>query len=205
MEMFVKDHADDHPEVAGYVAALTTRLDLLTDADATAVLQTTVPAYLFNYWGREKEFAPARESRRMCTTPPEGGAALRRSGSIVRHRHAHPRTGGPSGPHLRSAMGRTPARACARSRVDNPGGHRTPRARRAARGVQHRSTHLPPRSWCPSRSADPITRPVDQRWVRWAAVAPAVVTARGNDVWLCAGAGGDLTSDWINHHSLSTS
>jgi hypothetical protein len=72
MEGFVKDHVDDHPEVAGYVAALTTRLDLLTDAGATAVLQTTVPAYLFNHWGREKEFAPARESLRMYTAPTRG-------------------------------------------------------------------------------------------------------------------------------------
>jgi proline iminopeptidase len=72
MERFVKDHVDDHPEVAGYVAALTTRLDLLTDAGATAMLQTTVPAYLFNCWGGEKEFAPARESLRMYTAPTRG-------------------------------------------------------------------------------------------------------------------------------------
>lgn len=75
MERFVKNHLDDHPEVAGYVAALTTRLDLLTDDAATAVLRTTMPAYLFDYWGREQEFAPARESLRMYAAPTRGEGA----------------------------------------------------------------------------------------------------------------------------------
>jgi proline iminopeptidase len=72
MEGFVKDHVDDHPEVAGYVAAPTTRLDRLTDAGATAVLQPTVPAYLFNYWHERRSSRPLG-SRFGCTRlPPEG-------------------------------------------------------------------------------------------------------------------------------------
>ncbi|MEU9336571.1 alpha/beta hydrolase [Streptomyces sp. NPDC048290] len=69
MERFVTDHADDHPETAGYVAALTTRLDLLDDDGTTAVLRTTMPAYVFDYWGREDEFGPARRSLRMYAAP----------------------------------------------------------------------------------------------------------------------------------------
>jgi proline iminopeptidase len=72
MERFVRRHVDDHPEVAGYVAALTTRLDLLDDDGTTAVLRTLMPAYLFDYWGREEEFAPARGSLRMYAAPTRG-------------------------------------------------------------------------------------------------------------------------------------
>ncbi|WP_369226941.1 alpha/beta fold hydrolase [Streptomyces sp. R39] len=72
MERFVRDHADDHPETAGYVAALTTRLDLLDDDGTTAVLRTMMPAYVFDYWGREDEFAPARRSLRMYAAPARG-------------------------------------------------------------------------------------------------------------------------------------
>lgn len=75
MEWFVKDHVNDHPEVGGYVAALTTRLDRLDDAGATAVLRTTMPAYLFDYWGREQEFGPARQSLRMFAAPSKGEGA----------------------------------------------------------------------------------------------------------------------------------
>ncbi|MFF0222080.1 hypothetical protein [Streptomyces sp. NPDC004629] len=75
MERFVKDHVNDHPEVAGYVAALTTRLDRLDDEGTTAVLQTMMPAHLFDYWGREEEFAPARQSLRMYAAPTRGQGA----------------------------------------------------------------------------------------------------------------------------------
>ncbi|MFG2359742.1 alpha/beta fold hydrolase [Streptomyces sp. NPDC048521] len=72
MERFVERHFNDHPETAGYVAALTTRLDLLDDDGTTAVLRTIMPAYLFDYWGREEEFAPARQSLRMYADPTRG-------------------------------------------------------------------------------------------------------------------------------------
>lgn len=72
MQRFVDRHVDDHPEVADYVAALTTRLDLLNDDGATAVLRTIMPAYLFDYWGREHEFAPARQALRMYAAPTRG-------------------------------------------------------------------------------------------------------------------------------------
>ncbi|MFI6254090.1 alpha/beta fold hydrolase [Streptomyces sp. NPDC051016] len=72
MEQFVKDHVGDHPEVAGYVDALTTPLDRLDDEGTTAVLRTMMPAYLFDYWGREEEFAPARRSLRMYAAPNRG-------------------------------------------------------------------------------------------------------------------------------------
>ncbi|HEY9329586.1 MAG TPA: alpha/beta hydrolase [Streptomyces sp.] len=72
MDQFAKDHVDEHPEVADYVAALTCRLDVLDDDGATAVLRTTMPAYLFDYWGREEEFAPARETLRMYAAPAGG-------------------------------------------------------------------------------------------------------------------------------------
>ncbi|MEV5840373.1 alpha/beta hydrolase [Streptomyces sp. NPDC051985] len=72
MEQFVKDQVDDHPEVAGYVDALTTPLDRLDDEGTTAVLRTMMPAYLFDYWGREEEFAPARRSLRMYAAPNRG-------------------------------------------------------------------------------------------------------------------------------------
>ncbi|GGS99579.1 alpha/beta fold hydrolase [Streptomyces chromofuscus] len=75
MERFVADRVNDHSEVAGYVAALTTRLDQLDDEGTTAVLRTMMPAYLFDYWGREEEFAPARQSLRMYAAPTGGQGA----------------------------------------------------------------------------------------------------------------------------------
>ncbi|MFJ3671171.1 alpha/beta fold hydrolase [Streptomyces sp. NPDC090106] len=75
MERFERRHIDSHPEVAGYTAALTTPLGALTDEGATAVLRHIMPAYLYDYWGREKEFGPARESLRMYATPNQGEGA----------------------------------------------------------------------------------------------------------------------------------
>ncbi|MGW2683415.1 alpha/beta fold hydrolase [Streptomyces sp. NPDC001414] len=72
MEQFVSDRADDHPETAGYVEALTTRLELLDDDGTTAVLRTMMLAYVFDYWGREAEFAPARRSMRMYAAATRG-------------------------------------------------------------------------------------------------------------------------------------
>ncbi|MFJ8357257.1 alpha/beta fold hydrolase [Streptomyces sp. NPDC093984] len=72
---FVQRHVDNHAEVADYVAALNTRFDLLNDDDATAVLRHIMPAYLFDYWGREKEFAPARQSLRRYAAPTRGQSA----------------------------------------------------------------------------------------------------------------------------------
>ncbi|MFK0120846.1 alpha/beta fold hydrolase [Streptomyces sp. NPDC090994] len=75
MERFVARHAAGHPEVTDYVAALTTRLDLMTDTGATAVLRQIMPAYVFDYWGREAEFGPARRSLRMYAEPNRGQGA----------------------------------------------------------------------------------------------------------------------------------
>ncbi|MFD6188899.1 alpha/beta fold hydrolase [Streptomyces sp. NPDC060275] len=72
MERFVERHAADHPEVTGYVAALNAPLDRMSDEDATAVLRQIMPAYLFDYWGREDEFGPARGSLRMYAEPNRG-------------------------------------------------------------------------------------------------------------------------------------
>ncbi|MCX5317920.1 alpha/beta fold hydrolase [Streptomyces sp. NBC_00154] len=73
LERFVQRHIDEHPEVAGYVAALTTRLDQLTDDGTTAVLRKITPAYFYDYWGREQEFGPARQSLRMYAAPTQFG------------------------------------------------------------------------------------------------------------------------------------
>ncbi|REE64702.1 proline iminopeptidase [Streptomyces sp. 3212.3] len=72
MERFARRHAAGHPEVATYVAGLTAGLDLLSDEGATAVLRTIAPTYFFDYWGREKEFAPARGTLRMYAAPSAG-------------------------------------------------------------------------------------------------------------------------------------
>ncbi|MFF7888735.1 alpha/beta fold hydrolase [Streptomyces sp. NPDC020794] len=72
LERFARRHAAAHPEVATYTAGLTTRLDLLTDDAASAVLRSIAPAYFFNYWGREEEFAPARRALRMYAAPSAG-------------------------------------------------------------------------------------------------------------------------------------
>ncbi|MGP4084873.1 alpha/beta fold hydrolase [Streptomyces sp. KR55] len=72
LERFVQRHISEHPEVAGYVTALTTRLDQLTDDGTTAVLRTIMPAYLYDYWGREEEFRPVRQSLRMYAAPSRG-------------------------------------------------------------------------------------------------------------------------------------
>lgn len=72
MEGFVRRHADERPEVATYVADLTTRPDRSDDAGATAVLRTIAPAYFHDYWGREKEFAAGRAALRMYAAPAWG-------------------------------------------------------------------------------------------------------------------------------------
>jgi proline iminopeptidase len=72
MELFAKRHVAEHPEVATYVAELTTSFDQLTDDDATAVLRSFLPAYFFDYWGREEEFGPARRALRAYVGPAGG-------------------------------------------------------------------------------------------------------------------------------------
>ncbi|MGW5430372.1 alpha/beta fold hydrolase [Streptomyces sp. NPDC004059] len=72
MERFARRHATDHPETATYAAGLTTPLGRLTDDEATAVLRSISPAYFFDYWGREKEFGPARQELRMYAAPSLG-------------------------------------------------------------------------------------------------------------------------------------
>ncbi|MEU1232272.1 alpha/beta hydrolase [Streptomyces sp. NPDC005828] len=75
MDLFVDANVGAHPEVAGYTEALTTPLGLLNDDGATAVLRQIMPAYLFDYWGREEEFGPARRSLRMYADPNRGQGA----------------------------------------------------------------------------------------------------------------------------------
>ncbi|MGR3875323.1 alpha/beta fold hydrolase [Streptomyces graminifolii] len=72
MEGFVRRHVDERPEVATYVADLTTRPDRSDDAGATAVLRAIAPAYFHDYWGREKEFAAGRAALRMYAAPAWG-------------------------------------------------------------------------------------------------------------------------------------
>ncbi|GGJ38693.1 alpha/beta fold hydrolase [Streptomyces brasiliensis] len=49
LERFAQRHVADHPEVATYVAGLTTRLDRYDDEGKTAVLRTIAPAYFHDY------------------------------------------------------------------------------------------------------------------------------------------------------------
>ncbi|MEU4098577.1 alpha/beta hydrolase [Streptomyces sp. NPDC026673] len=72
MERFARRHAAEHPEVAGYVEALTAPLGRLDDDTATEYLRMILPAYLFDYWGREDEFGPARGFLRMYAEPSRG-------------------------------------------------------------------------------------------------------------------------------------
>ncbi|MER6415979.1 alpha/beta fold hydrolase [Streptomyces humidus] len=74
MQSFVQRHADERPEVATYVAGLTTRLERSDDEGATKVLRTISPAYFHDYWGREEEFAVGRASLRMFAAPAWGGS-----------------------------------------------------------------------------------------------------------------------------------
>lgn len=75
LEQFARRHAGCHPETASYAAGLTAPLGRLTDEDATAVLRSILPAYFFDYWGREEEFAPARQGLRMYAAPSLGEGA----------------------------------------------------------------------------------------------------------------------------------
>jgi proline iminopeptidase len=72
MERFAARHLAEHPEVARYVESLTAPLDRLDDDAATEALRTMLPAYVFDYWGREGEFGPARGSLRMYADPSRG-------------------------------------------------------------------------------------------------------------------------------------
>ena len=58
--------------MSAYVAGLTARLDQLDDERATEVLRSISPAYFFDYWGREREFGPARQTLRMYAAPSRG-------------------------------------------------------------------------------------------------------------------------------------
>jgi proline iminopeptidase len=72
MAQFAQRHVTAHPEVAGYVEALSTPLAELSDDAATEVLRTIIPAYYFDYWGREEEFGPGRASMVMHAEPSSG-------------------------------------------------------------------------------------------------------------------------------------
>ncbi|MFJ8782170.1 alpha/beta fold hydrolase [Streptomyces sp. NPDC102476] len=72
LEQFARHHVSEHPEVADYVAGLTSRPDRFDDEGATAVLRTIAPAYFHDYWGREDDFAPGRRALRMYAAPSWG-------------------------------------------------------------------------------------------------------------------------------------
>lgn len=72
MERFAQRHVADHPEVAGYVAALTGRTAPDDDAGATEVLRRIMPAYVHDYWGREPAFADGRQALHMYSAPAWG-------------------------------------------------------------------------------------------------------------------------------------
>ncbi|MFD9287562.1 alpha/beta fold hydrolase [Streptomyces sp. NPDC060030] len=72
MEDFAQRHVVEHPEVSDYVASLSTPLGDLDDEAATAVTRQIMPAYFFDYWGREAEFAAGRDSLRMYAAPNRG-------------------------------------------------------------------------------------------------------------------------------------
>jgi proline iminopeptidase len=72
MELFVQRHVAEHPEVASYPTQLRTSFAQLTDDDASAVLRSFLPAYFFDYWGREAEFGPARQALRAYAAPARG-------------------------------------------------------------------------------------------------------------------------------------
>ncbi|WP_372346809.1 alpha/beta fold hydrolase [Streptomyces sp. KL116D] len=105
MERFVARNVEAHPEVAGYTAALTTPLGPLDDDGATAVLRQIMPAYVFDYWGREGSSAPPA-GRCGCPAAPRGRSVRRAGGVVPRHRSTLVLAGGRL--HLRSPLGPPP-------------------------------------------------------------------------------------------------
>ncbi|MFI2364587.1 alpha/beta fold hydrolase [Promicromonospora sp. NPDC019610] len=72
MERFADRHLAEHPEVAGYVAALTGRPEPSDDEGATEVLRRISPTYFHDYWGHESDFAAGRDALRMYAAPAWG-------------------------------------------------------------------------------------------------------------------------------------
>ncbi|MFD5574775.1 alpha/beta fold hydrolase [Streptomyces cadmiisoli] len=63
VESFAERNAG-HPELPEVLAAFQAIPTISDDAQMTAVVRGLVPAYLADYWGREREFAPMRASVR---------------------------------------------------------------------------------------------------------------------------------------------
>ncbi|MFF9373500.1 alpha/beta fold hydrolase [Streptomyces griseoluteus] len=61
VEEFAARHAD-HPGLPGVLAAFQSLSSLAGDEDMVAAIRGIMPAYFADYWGREGEFAPLRES-----------------------------------------------------------------------------------------------------------------------------------------------
>ncbi|MEU3509629.1 alpha/beta hydrolase [Streptomyces longwoodensis] len=72
MQDFARLHIREHPEVAAFADALTTRPEAEDDQGATAILRTIAPAYFHDHYGREADFAPGRAALRMYAAPAWG-------------------------------------------------------------------------------------------------------------------------------------
>ncbi|WP_180291712.1 hypothetical protein [Streptomyces sp. 3214.6] len=76
LEHVARHHVSEHPEVAGYVAGLTSRPDRFDDEGATEVLRMIAPAYFHDHWGRE-EISPRGAKPCACTRHRPGARAPR--------------------------------------------------------------------------------------------------------------------------------
>ncbi|MFI5634599.1 alpha/beta fold hydrolase [Streptomyces sp. NPDC051664] len=76
LERFVQRHINEHPEVAGYVAALTARLDQLTDDGTTAVLRKITPAHFYDYWVVRRNSDPPDSCCGCTPRPPSAEVTL---------------------------------------------------------------------------------------------------------------------------------
>lgn len=61
VEEFAARHAEN-PGLPGVLNALQSVSSMASDEDVVAAIQGLLPAYFADYWGRESEFAPLRES-----------------------------------------------------------------------------------------------------------------------------------------------
>lgn len=76
LQRFAERHSP-HPEVPEVLAAVSRAFaagaqEAATDEDITRELRQMFPVYFADYWGREREFAPLRESVRMWIDPQRG-------------------------------------------------------------------------------------------------------------------------------------
>lgn len=145
MESFVQRHADERPEVATYVAGLTTRLDRSDDEGATKVLRAISPAYFHDYWGREEEFAAGGHLCGCSRHRPGGRAPVRRPRGTAPAHRPDPGPGRRGRLHLRAALGAHDPPAPSRRPAGDPARDRPSRAHRASREVHGGRARLPQR------------------------------------------------------------